>query len=136
MAFGEREPDMGYETEKDEVIAAYRAYVRAFLGNDIGAINGLVHYPLAYVGAGKTQLLESFPMEPADLMANKQWHSSTDTDFEVVGVSADKAHVILPRAKRLRVDGSLIETVSVFYAFTKTESGWKIFALSDVTVPA
>jgi hypothetical protein len=96
----------------------------------------LVLYPLAYVGAGKTVLLDSFPVKPADLMASKQWHTTADTEFEVVGVSPNKAHVIIPRAKRLRADGSLIETVSAFYAFTKTESGWKMFALSDITVPA
>jgi hypothetical protein len=127
---------MAYEVEKDAVIAAYRAYVRAFLDNDIEAIDALVAYPVAYVGAGKTVMLDSFPVKPADLMAQKQWHSTTDTDFEVVGVSADKAHVILPHARRLRADGSLIETVSAFYAFTRTDSGWKIFALSDITVQA
>ena len=127
---------MAYEVEKDAVIAAYRAYVRAFLDNDIAAIDALVAYPVAYVGAGKTVLLDSFPVKPADLMAQKQWHSTADTDFDVVGVSADKAHVILPQAKRLRADGSLIETVSAFYAFTRTASGWKIFALSDITVQA
>ena len=63
------------------------------------------------VAAGKTAVLDSFPLKPADLMANKQWHSSTGTDVEVVGISADKAHVILPHAKRLRADGSLIESV-------------------------
>jgi hypothetical protein len=127
---------MGNEAEKDEVITAYQAYIRAFLANDMNAINDLVLYPLAYVGAGKTVLLDSFPIKPADLMASKQWQTSTDTEFEVVGVSPNKAHVIIPNAKRLRADGSLIETVSAFYAFTKTEGGWKIFALSDITVPA
>jgi len=127
---------MAHEVEKDAVIAVYRAYVRAFLDNDIEAIDALVAYPVAYVGGGKTVMLDSFPVKPADLMAEKQWHSTTDTDFEVVGVSADKAHVILTHARRLRSDGSLIETVSAFYAFTRTDSGWKIFALSDITVQA
>ena len=44
---------MAYEVEKDAVIAAYRAYVRAFLDNDIEAIDALVVYPVAYVGAAK-----------------------------------------------------------------------------------
>jgi hypothetical protein len=127
---------MGYETEKDAVVAAYRAYIRAFLDNDMEAIDRLVRYPLAYIGAGRTVMLDSFPVKPADLMAEKQWYSSADTDFEVVGISADKAHVILPRARRLRADGSLIETVSAFYAFTRTDDGWKMFALSDITVQA
>ena len=127
---------MAYEVEKDAVITAYQTYVRAFFANDIEAIDAVVAYPVAYVGAGTTVMLDSFPVKPADLMAQKQWHATTDTDFEVVGVSADKAHVILPQARRLRADGSLIETVSAFYAFTRTDSGWKIFALSDITVQA
>ena len=127
---------MAYEVEKDAVITAYQAYVRAFLDNDIEAIDAVVAYPVAYVGAGTTVMLDSFPVKPADLMAQKQWHATTDTDFEVVGVAADKAHVILPQARRLRADGSLIETVSAFYAFTRPDGGWKIFALSDITVQA
>jgi hypothetical protein len=58
-------------------------------------------------------------------MPDKQWHSTADTDFDVVGISADKAHVILPSARILRADGSLIETVPAFYAFTKTDDGRK-----------
>jgi hypothetical protein len=127
---------MGYETEKDAVVAAYQAYIHAFLDNDLDAIDRFVRYPVAYIADGKTVMLDSFPVKPADLMAEKQWHSTVDTDFEVVGISADKAHVILPRARRLRADGSLIETVSAFYAFTRTEDGWKMFALSDITVQA
>lgn len=119
-----------------EVSAAYEAYLSAFLANDIAAIDALVHYPLAYIGAGEVRMVESYPVKPADLMAARQWHHSTDTEFQVVGISSDKAHVILPAAKRRRADGSLIETASGFYAFTRTESGWKMFAFSDVTVPA
>jgi len=127
---------MSQQADKEEVSATYQAYVRAFLADNMDAINDLVLYPLAYIGAGKTVLLDSFPVKPADLMASKQWHTTTDTEFEVVGVSPNKGHVIIPQAKRLRADGSLIEIVSAFYAFTKTDSGWKMFALSDITVPA
>jgi hypothetical protein len=133
---GEQVLRMSNETEKDAVVAAYQAYTRAFLDNDMDAIDGLVRYPVAYIADGKTLMLDSYPVKPADLIAQKQWYSTADTDFEVVGISADKAHVILPRARRLRADGSLIETVSAFYAFTRTDDGWKIFALSDITVQA
>ncbi len=121
---------------REEVGAAYRAYLRAFLANDLTGIDALVQYPLAYIGNGTVAMLDSYPVKPADLMAAKQWHHSTDTEFEVVGISADKAHVILPNARRWRADGTLIETISGFYAFTRTTSGWKMFAFSDVTVPA
>jgi hypothetical protein len=36
----------------------------------------------------------------------------------------------------VRADGSPIEVVSAFYALTRTPSGWKFFALSDITVAA
>jgi hypothetical protein len=36
----------------------------------------------------------------------------------------------------MRADGSPIETVSAFYALTRTSSGWKFFAFSDITVAA
>jgi hypothetical protein len=127
---------MAYETEKEEVAAAYRAYQAAFFGNDMTALDGLVVYPLAYVAAGRTMMLDAFPIRPSQLMAEKQWHTTADMNFDVVGVSADKAHVVLPHARRLRSDGSLIETVSAFYAFTKTGNGWKLFAISDIVVPA
>jgi hypothetical protein len=47
-----------------------------------------------------------------------------------------KAHVVLPNVKRWRKDGSLIEIVSAFYAFTKTPEGWKMFAISGISVLA
>ena len=36
---------------------------------------------------------------------------------------------------RVRQDGSLIEDIYAFYAWTKTAEGWKMFAVSDVRVP-
>lgn len=119
-----------------EVGAAYEAYLRAFLGNDIAAVDALVRYPLAYIGDGEVRMLDSYPVQPAELMEAKQWHHSTDTDYTVVAISPTKAHVVLPNAKRRRADGSLIETASCFYAFTRTDAGWKMFAFSDITVPA
>ena len=37
-------------------------------------------------------------------------------------------------AKLARRDGSSIESVHAFYAWIKTADGWKIFAMSDITV--
>ena len=50
-------------------------------------------------------------------------------------MSETKAHLVLKRGTRVRRDGSSIEQVSAFYAWTKTADGWKMFAVSDVTVP-
>jgi len=53
---------------------------------------------------------------------------------EVVFVTPEMAHVIVRHATRLRADNSPIEVVSTFYALTRTPSGWKFFAFSDITV--
>jgi hypothetical protein len=118
-----------------EVIQTYERYLRAFLADDIATIDALVQYPLAYIGDGKVVMLNEYPIKPSALMAAKAWHTSVDMDYEVIGVSATKAHLILKRGTRVRRDGSPIEDVCAFYAWTKTADGWKMFAVSDVTVP-
>ena len=120
---------------RQEVLGTYGAYVKAFRENDVSALDRLIQYPLAYVGDGRTTLVGTYPVQPADLMAAKQWHDTKDLDPEVVFVTQDKAHVIVRRATRLRADGSPIEVVSAFYALTRTGDGWKFFAVSDIIVP-
>ena len=120
---------------KAEVIEAYERYLKAFLADDAATIDALVQYPLAYIGDGKVSMLDEYPIKPSALMAAKQWHTSTDMEYEVIGVSETKAHLVLKRGIRVRRDGSPIEDVHAFYAWTKTEQGWKMFAVSDVTVP-
>jgi hypothetical protein len=117
------------------VIQAYERYLEAFLAGDIAAIDALVQYPLAYIGDGKVSMLDQWPFEPSTLRKVKGWHTSIDMAYEVIGISATKAHVVLKRCTRVRRDGSPIEDVCAFYAWTRTEAGWKMFALSDVTVP-
>jgi hypothetical protein len=124
------------ERNRDEVLATYAPYFTAFRANDVSSIDRLVQYPLAYIGDGKTTLVDTFPVNPADLMAAKQWHDMKVSSYEVVFASAHKAHVILRQATRIRADGSAIETVSAFYALTRTPSECKFFALSDITIPA
>lgn len=124
------------EETRDEVLATYRAYGAAFRANDLRALDKLIQYPLAHVGNGTTTLLDTFPIKPAELIAAKQWHDSKDLAYEVVFASADKAHLILRHGTRVRADGSSIETVSAFYALTRTPSGWKFFAISDITIPS
>ena len=119
-----------------QVIATYTAYIDAFRANDVEALDKLIQYPLAYIGNGRVTMVETYPVQPAELMATKQWHDTKDLNPEVVFLSADKAHLIVRHASRVRLDGSPIETVSAFYALTRTPAGWKFFALSDITVPA
>ena len=118
-----------------EILRAYERYLEAFLADDIAAIDALVQYPLAYIGDGTVRMLDEYPIKPSALMAAKQWHTSVDTDYEVVGISETKAHLVLKRCTRVRRDGSPIEHVFAFYAWTRTEDGWKMFAVSDVTLP-
>jgi hypothetical protein len=127
---------MTTDTSTGEVRAAYERYLRAFLDGDLTAVESLVQFPLAYIGAGETRLLDRFPVSPQALRERKQWHTTVNADYEVSLVAPDKAHVILRRAERVRADGSLIETVAAFYAFTRTAGGWKLFALSDIVIPA
>jgi hypothetical protein len=120
---------------KAEVIQAYESYLEAFLANDLAVIDALVQYPLAYIGDGEVAMLDEFPIKPSALMAAKAWHTSVDMEYEVIGISKTKAHLVLKRGTRVRRDGSPIEQVFAFYAWTRTADGWKMFALSDVTVP-
>jgi len=124
------------EDLSNEVLAKYAAYVQAFRANDVPALDRLIHYPLAYIGNGRTTMVNAYPVQPAELMAAKQWHDTKDLNPEVVFVSPDKAHLIARRATRVRADGSPIEIVSAFYALTRAPSGWKFFALSDIAIPA
>lgn len=79
---------------RNEVIAAYTAYLAAFRANDIDAINRLVSYPLAYIDAGTTTLVDSFPIKPAELIAEKRWHGSRDIAYEVVFTSDQSIHPV------------------------------------------
>ena len=121
---------------RDQVADAYARYLHAFTAGDLEAVEALVQFPLTYIGAGETRLLDRFPVSPQQLRETKQWHDTVNADYEVSLISATKAHVILRRADRIRADGSLIETVAAFYAFTRTVDGWKLFALSDIVIPA
>lgn len=118
---------------RQEVAKAYQAYLSAFLASDMAAIDRVVKYPLAFIGNGEVKLVDAYPVRPDELKARTGWDHTTDNDFDIVTVSPSKAHVILRSAKRRRSDGSLIETISAFYAFTKTPDGWKMFAFSGVT---
>jgi hypothetical protein len=43
---------------KAEVLEAYERYLKAFLADDIATIDGLVRYPLAYIGDGEVSKLD------------------------------------------------------------------------------
>lgn len=124
------------EKLRDEVLATYAAYLKAFLSHDLETLNGMMIYPLAHIGNGKVRMYDRFPFDPAEMMAAKQMVNTVDTEYEVVSLTARKAHLILHSGTRVRKDGSPIETVAAFYALTRTDTGWKFFALSDISLPA
>ena len=39
---------------------------------------------------------------------------------------------VISSGTRIRKNKSMIEKYTVFYAFTKTDNGWKIYDISDV----
>ena len=115
--------------------ATYERYLSSFVDDDLAGIDAVVSYPLAHIGDGAVRLYDTFPIDPGELRRAKAWHTTVNSEYEVVAVSPTKAHVVLRRAERVRADGSLIETVSAFYAFTRTDAGWKLYAISDVLNP-
>jgi hypothetical protein len=84
-----------------------------------------MQFPLAHIGNSQTTFLYSYPRKPAEMKAAKQWHDTRDLAEEVVFASADKAHLILRHATRVRENGSPIEMISVFYALTRSASSWR-----------
>lgn len=122
--------------DRANVLRAYQGYLDAFANNDIETINTFIRYPLAYIGADTVTLLDSFPIDPAEMKKAKGWAKSEAIEIDVVAVGENKAHVLMRNARRLQADGSLIEEATGFYAYTKTPAGWKMFAFSDILFPA
>jgi hypothetical protein len=119
------------DNNDNEVLKAYERYLTFFLDNDMDGINSLVKFPITYIADGQSKLLDAFPVTPKEMMENKQWHTTIDTETYVHGVNSSKGHVI-SSGTRVKKDKSVIEKYTVFYAFTKTEEGWKMYAISDV----
>lgn len=117
----------------NEVIDAYQRYLSAFIADDIETINTVVSYPLAYIGEGEVSMYDEFPVQPSVLREKTGWHDTHNVRYRVAGISETKAHLILESGTRVREDGSPIEDIYAFYAWTKTGDGWKMYAVSDVT---
>ena len=121
---------MSNNYEKD-VLKAYEQYLAYFLDNDMDGINSLVKFPITYIAEGESKLLDAFPVTPKEMMENKNWDTTINTKTYVHGINSTKGHVI-SSGTRIRKDKSVIEKYTVFYAFTKTDDGWKMYAISDV----
>ena len=119
------------DNNEKEVLKAYEEYLAYFLDNDMDGVNSLVKFPITYIADGESKLLDAFPVTPKEMMENKQWDTTIDTETYVHGVNSKKGHVI-SSGTRIRKDKSVIEKYTVFYAFTKTNDGWKMYAISDI----
>ena len=121
---------MSSDNEKD-VLKVYEEYLAYFLDNDMDGINSLVKFPITYIADGESKSLDAFPVTLKEMMENKQWDTTIDTENYVHGTNSTEGHVI-SSGTRIRKDKSVIEKYTVFYAFTKTDNGWKMYAISDV----
>ena len=119
------------ESNEKEILKAYEQYLAYFLDNDMNGINSLVKFPITYITDGESKSLDAFPVTTKEMMDIKQWDTTIDTDTYVHGTNSTKGHVI-SSGTRIRKDKSVIEKYTVFYAFTKTDNGWKMYAISDV----
>ena len=119
------------DNNEKEVLKAYEEYLAYFLNNDMDGVNSLVKFPITSIADGETKLLDAFPVTPKEMMENKQWDTTIDIETYVHGVNSKKGHVI-SSGTRIRKDKSVIEKYTAFYAFTKTDKGWKMYAVSSV----
>ena len=119
------------KSNEKELLKTYEQYLVYFLDSDMNGINSLVKFPITYIAEGKSKLLNAFPITPKEMMENKQWDTTVDTETYVHGTNSSKGHVI-SSGTRIRKDKTIIEKYTVFYAFTKTDDGWKMYAISDV----
>lgn len=121
---------------RSALLKAYQKYLDAFVSENIDAINSCVEFPLTYIGDGEVLTLDQFPISPAEMKAAKGWATSENFEIDIVAHSATKAHILMRNCRRLRADGSLIEEASAFYAYKLIEDDWKMYAISDVVLPA
>ena len=112
---------------KEAILATYTAYLDAFRASDVSSLDKLIQYPLTYIGNGRTTMVDSYPVQPAELMSAKQWHDTLNLDPEVVFVSTEKAHLVVRQATRVRVDESPIEIVSAFLRSHPDAVGLEMF---------
>ena len=90
-----------------------------------------IKFKITYLADEECKLLDSFLVTPKEMMENKQWDTTVDTETYVHGTNSSKGHVI-SSGTRIRKDKTIIEKYTVFYAFTKTDDGWKMYAISSV----
>ena len=116
-----------------EVQAMMRDYVDAFVSGTRDDLRAFVRLPVAYITDDEVQLREHYPFDPVKLRA-ATGVTRTDVKVEVIHANATKAHVTIEGVRR-REDESVVEGIEAVYILRKTESTWKITALSGIRAP-
>jgi ketosteroid isomerase-like protein len=123
-----------------EAEAFYHAYIAAFRRGDAAALAGMATQPMARIGpqggVHGPELVAHAP-DPKALAARTGWADTLEVTTEVLDATADKVHLHLKHALRVRADGSPIERVSGIYTLLKGADGaWRIASVSVITRPA
>lgn len=116
---------------KEELLKVYNIYIEGFISNDMNLINSIVHFPIAFLKDGKIEMLTNYPVNPKELKEQKEWHHSTDWNFEITAINDTDAHVIASAVRR-KEDGSFIEKVGALYGFSKKNNEWKMNFLAEI----
>ena len=116
---------------KEQLLDTYQIYIDGFKSNDMKLIDSIVQYPIAFLSNGTVKMLNQYPVNPEKLKVEKGWDHSRDWTFDIQAINDYQAHAAAS-AVRCRADGSIIERIHGFYAFTRIDNEWKMFALSEV----
>ena len=124
---------MNEDDLKKELLETYhRYYVEGFKTNNVKLIDHIVRYPITYIKNGVISSMDHYPVDPGQLKKDIDWDHSIDWKFDIPAINETTAHAVAS-AIRCRADGSIIEKVHGFYAFTKVEGKWKMCAVADIT---
>ena len=119
-----------------EAEAFYHAYIAAFRGGDPAALAGMATQPMARIGPAGPELVAHAP-DPKALAARTGWADTLEVRTEVLDATADKVHLHLLHALRVRADGTPIERISGIYTLLKGADGaWRIASVSVITRPS
>ena len=119
-----------------EAEAFYHAYIAAFRQGDPAALADMATQPMARIGPQGPELVGHAP-DPKALAARTGWADTLEVQTEVLDATAEKVHLHLKHALRVRADGSPIERISGIYTLLKGADGvWRIASVSVISRPA
>ena len=118
---------------KQELLETYtRYYIEGFKTNNVNLIDKMIRYPITYIKDGEVSSMDHYPIDPEQLKKDLEWDHSIDWKFDIPAINKTTAHAVAS-ATRCRADGSIIEKVQGFYAFTKVDKKWKMYVVADIT---